>query len=120
MERAVPISPKTLHWGLTAYVATFACRVDAIAQPHGWPVDTWQEDGLGPQRGLFLQLPSGVAMELSEDEHAMTHLGVQGATCSVPREVFRARGSEDLLREILPALGIDAALVAHRSSEEQA
>ena len=40
-------------------ILRFQVRISEIARSLGFEIESWEEDGLGPARGMLLRLPTG-------------------------------------------------------------
>jgi hypothetical protein len=99
-------------------VVTLRVSLDEIAERFGLNIETWEEDGLGPARGMFIGFPSGRVMLLRELEYALKHLGEHGPTVWIEAGAMAALGVEPLINEVLEGLGLSADTVAWRPSDD--
>lgn len=104
----MPIEPLTAFAWPTDGVplAGLAVRVDDLAARLGVPVLAWDEDGLGPARGICCRVPSGRVYFLEELELAVMHQGARGPTVYVDAADLGAFGVGPLVAEVLAALGL--------------
>jgi len=97
----------TQSWAL----AVVTERLDAIATRLGLPVWEWEEDGLGPFRGVAVRLPGGTVVALSQPWHELERSKFPGPAIEVDATEVAAHGVDAVLNDVLEALGIDGAAV---------
>ena len=92
-------------------VAGLAIRVDDLADRLGLEIRTWNEDGLGPARGMVCRLPSGRLVALRELTYAVEYHGQRGPDVIVAGDDLVALGADALVSEILAAFGLPRSAV---------
>ena len=96
------------HWPTVDWaVARLTVRLERIAEGKGLALQSWIEDGLGESTGCFLQLPSGLVIQLIERAHAVQHLGQRGADLYADAKDVHLAGIEHLLSEAMAALSLN-------------
>src|SRR3954451_8657281 len=95
----------TSEWPL----AILGVRVDEIAARHGARVHAWDDDGLGPARGLACRVTSGQVFVLVEHELSIRHHRAQGPNVLVDAAALGDRGAEGLIGELKAALSLSNA-----------
>ncbi len=85
----------------------------------GLTVQAWDEDGLGPTRGMLIRLSSGTVVLMRELEHAIKHLGAKGPEFDVDASDAVTAGVEPLVSEILDSLGLTRDAVVWMADTEQ-
>ena len=104
--------------GLDQTIATLSVSLDDIVARLGMEPDSWEEDGLGPSRGVFIRLPSGRIALIRERAKAIKHLGVPGPQLVVDAADLVAFGVSSLLEEAVRALGLSESAVAWKADED--
>jgi hypothetical protein len=119
-----PVAFGRFRWLTVAVpLASLAIRVDDLAARLNFPIHIWDQEGLGPTRGLAGRLPSGRPFELQELQHAIQYQGAKGPNVLVDAEDLKAQGVESLLQELLRAMHLsrsDVTWVLDSAGEEQA
>ena len=99
-------------------VVTLRASLDEIAERFGLKIETWDEDGLGPARGMFVGFPSGRVMLLRELEHQVKHGVVAGPSVWIEAGPIAELGVQPLIDEVLEGLGLPADAVAWRPIDD--
>lgn len=88
--------------------------LDAIAARLGLPLEPWDEEGLGPARGVAVRLPSGRPVLLRELEYAARRPGATApdVELAVDAADLGELGVGAMLAEALAALGVSSAATA--------
>lgn len=94
--------------GTDEQIAILSIPVDTLARQFGLSAEEWVEDGLGPARGFWCKLPSGLVISLVEFEH-LANSPYSGPDLSVDSYAFQQMGSAPLLYDALKALGLTEA-----------
>lgn len=102
--------------GLDQTIATLSVSLDDIVAGCDMEPDGWEEDGLGPSRGVFVRLPSGRIALIMERAHAIKHFGVL-AQVVVDGADLVAFGVSSLLEEAVRALGLSESAVVWKADE---
>src|SRR4051794_1600934 len=93
-------------------------RVSEIAQPLGFEIERWEEDGLGRAHGMLLKLPTGRVVLFRELQHGIDHFGEKGPHVCVDATVVAEFGVEHLIDEVLTSLGLSEQTVDWRGPSE--
>ena len=110
MTNVVPLPSYT--WPTVEFpLAALGVRIDALARRLDLPLYDWEEEGLGPARGVVVRLPSGRAALLRELAHAVEHLDAGGPDVWVDAAEVAEVGIERLVNEVREALALAAAEV---------
>jgi hypothetical protein len=92
--------------GIDMPIASLARRLTELAEKHGWEVETWDEDGLGPAAGVLLKLASGRVILLLELQHAIEYFRQRGPTVHIDESELAKFGVKALLEEVLSSLNL--------------
>ncbi|WP_298380667.1 hypothetical protein [uncultured Bradyrhizobium sp.] len=92
----------TIDWA----IARLTVSIENIAARNALLVQSWDEDGLGPTTGCAGRLPSGVAIQLLERAHLVSHFGARGPDLYADATDAQRVGIENLIAEALSALGL--------------
>jgi hypothetical protein len=96
-------------------VARLTVRLERIAEAKGLRLQSWIEDGLGESTGCFLELPSGLVVQLIERAHAVQHLGQRGPDLYAVAKDVHLAGIERLLSQAIAALSLNLTDVEWRN-----
>ena len=102
--------------GLDQTIATLSVSLDDTAARLRMERKSWEEDGLGPSRGVFVRLPSARIALIVERAHATKHFGVL-AQVVVDGADLVTFGISSLLEEAVRALGVPESAVAWEADE---
>ena len=92
--------PSGMEWP----IASMRVSVTDIAQRFQLEIERWEEDGLGPARGMLVRLRSGRVVLLRELEHAMKHLGAMGPDVFVDAGDLASVGVAPIFNDIVDSL----------------
>jgi hypothetical protein len=98
----------TAEWPL----ASLCVGVDEIASRHGAHARTWDDDGLGPARGLACRVTSGRVFVLVEHELSIRYGYAKGPLVLVDAAELGELRALGLVGELREALGLSDAEVA--------
>jgi len=90
-------------------IATLGRRLAELAEKHGWEVETWDEDGLGPATGVLFKLASGRVILLRELQHAIEYFRQRGPGVYLDAGPLAEFGVDALLDELLANLDLSRA-----------
>jgi hypothetical protein len=100
-------------------IMRFQVRISEIARSLGLEIESWEEDGLGPARGMLLRLPTGRVVLFRELQHLIDHYREMGPYVHVDAAVIAEFGVEPLINEVLTSLDLPQQMVDWRASSEQ-
>jgi hypothetical protein len=116
MSSTAPVFEHKFPSGLGQTIAVLSVSFDDIAARFGEPL-SWDDDGLGPARGVVVRLPSGRIVLIKELAFAIKYQGAPGPQLVVDGAALVAFGVDGLLQEALRALGISESAVAWKADE---
>jgi hypothetical protein len=96
--------PSGIDWPLISLRASLT----DIAQRFQLKIDQWEEDGLGPARGMLVRLPSGRIVLLRELQHAVKHLGAEGPEVHVDAGDLASAGTEPIIADVIDGLQLSS------------
>jgi hypothetical protein len=100
-------------------IMRFQVRLSEIARSLGFEIESWEEDGLGPARGMLLRLPTGRVVLFRELQHAIDHYREMGPYVHIDAGAIAEFGVEPLISEVLTSLDLPQQMVDWRASSEQ-
>ena len=104
----MPRFPSGLDWDLVRLNRRLS-DIDGIA---GFDIEQWTEDGLGPARGLCLELPSGRIIALMELDYLIERGQASGPDILVDGGEAAREGFAAIATDVLAALGLDDTAIA--------
>jgi hypothetical protein len=98
--------------------AQLAVRVDDIATKFGVSIHAWEENGLGPARGLIIRLTSGRVIFLEELALALEFHGAKGPTVYADAADLGEIGVDQFVAEVLSELRLSPSDLAKVATQE--
>lgn len=112
------IEPVRFPSGMPWTIAVLTIRLDESAARFNMEPASWDDDGLGPTRGLLIRLPSGRIVLIQEQEYAIKHQGIPGFELVVDGGDMVSLGVDALLDEVLHAFGLSESAVYWKADED--
>ena len=93
-------------------IAILRVPLERLAEKSGLTLEQWDEEGLGPARGVWCRLPSGRVVQLYELEYTPEDRGAVGPNVSADLGDISRIGPEKLVDEVLQAFALSRADVS--------